>query len=107
MAGNDSDVTRIAGKEGRMDLGGKSKGNLAKRFITKICVFIIAVVVWAVGVPLGSGYAGDDPMVEAGVLKLLERKKAPDFSLEDPDGNRVKLSEFRGKIVLLDFWATW
>ena len=91
-----------------MGLGGKSKGDLAKRFMTKrIRIFTIAVVVWAVGLPLGSGYAGDDPMAEAGVLKLLERKKAPDFSLEDPDGNRVKLTEFRGKIVLLDFWATW
>ncbi len=107
MAGDDSDVTRVTGKEGRMDLGGKSKGNLAKGFITKICFFTIVVGVWAVGVPLGSGYAGDDPMKEAGVLRLLETKKAPDFSLEYLDGNQVKLEEFKGKLVLLVFWATW
>lgn len=32
---------------------------------------------------------------------------APDFTLEDLDGNSVSLVELRGKIVILDFWATW
>lgn len=34
-------------------------------------------------------------------------KEAPDFVLEDLDGTPVRLSELRGKVVLLDFWATW
>jgi peroxiredoxin len=32
---------------------------------------------------------------------------APDFSLEDPRGNLLKLRDLRGKVVLLNFWATW
>lgn len=32
---------------------------------------------------------------------------APDFALELFDGNTVRLSEFRGKTVMLDFWASW
>lgn len=32
---------------------------------------------------------------------------APDFELEKLDGSTVKLSELRGKVVLIDFWATW
>jgi len=32
---------------------------------------------------------------------------APEFSIESPDGTYFKLSDFRGKIVLLDFWASW
>ena len=32
---------------------------------------------------------------------------APDFSLNDINGKTVKLSDFRGKITLIDFWASW
>jgi thiol-disulfide isomerase/thioredoxin len=32
---------------------------------------------------------------------------APSFSLEDRGGRRVSLSDFRDRVVLLDFWATW
>ena len=32
---------------------------------------------------------------------------APDFTLRDLNGDNVSLKKYRGKIVLLDFWATW
>jgi cytochrome c biogenesis protein CcmG/thiol:disulfide interchange protein DsbE len=32
---------------------------------------------------------------------------APEFVAQDLDGNEVKLSDFRGKFVVLNFWATW
>lgn len=32
---------------------------------------------------------------------------APDFALQATDGTSVKLSSYAGKVVLLDFWATW
>ena len=31
----------------------------------------------------------------------------PDFALPDPNGKKVSLSSFRGKYVLIDFWASW
>ncbi|MCW3116551.1 MAG: hypothetical protein JWM28_633 [Chitinophagaceae bacterium] len=34
-------------------------------------------------------------------------KTAPDFALPDVNGNEVKLSSYRGKFVLVDFWASW
>jgi peroxiredoxin len=40
-------------------------------------------------------------------IALDDRKAAPDFTLTDSAGRAVRLSDFRGKAVLLNFWATW
>lgn len=38
---------------------------------------------------------------------LKDRRPAPDFALKDAGGQSVKLSDFKGKVVVLNFWATW
>jgi len=40
-------------------------------------------------------------------VKADDRRMAPDLVLDDASGHPVRLSEFRGKVVLLNFWATW
>ncbi len=55
----------------------------------------------------GPLYAADDPLAAAGILKGRGKMIAPSFELEDLAGKRVKLEDFRGNVVLLDFWATW
>lgn len=43
-----------------------------------------------------------------GVLKPAnERKAAPELGLEDSVGKQANLRDYRGKVVVLDFWATW
>jgi thiol-disulfide isomerase/thioredoxin len=39
--------------------------------------------------------------------KVKEYPNAPEFSLYDLNGNLVKLSDHKGKVVIIDFWATW
>ena len=40
-------------------------------------------------------------------LKLQPGQSAPNFTLDDLDGKPVSLSQFKGQVVLLDFWASW
>ena len=55
---------------------------------------------------LGSAAAPDIlPVAERNVVKLGE--PAPNFQLRDLNGRLVTLSDLRGKVVLLNFWATW
>jgi len=41
------------------------------------------------------------------IQRLSEKVFAPDFTLEDLNGRRVRLEDLRGKVVFLNFWATW
>jgi thiol-disulfide isomerase/thioredoxin len=53
-----------------------------------------------------SGYLSGDLPTEPTPLHS-QALAAPDFALLDLDGNSRRLSSFRGKVVLLNFWATW
>ena len=35
------------------------------------------------------------------------QSEAPNFSIDNPEGISFQLSDFKGKVVLLDFWASW
>lgn len=45
--------------------------------------------------------------IKKNVAKSIVSEPAPDFAIKDIDGNTVKLSDLRGKVVIIDFWATW
>ncbi|MGC3957250.1 MAG: redoxin domain-containing protein [Verrucomicrobiota bacterium] len=65
-----------------------------------------------VEVPDSPGGRSDEPY-DLGTIKLTARtvmkagKVAPEFSVKTIDDQPLKLSDFKGKYVLLDFWATW
>lgn len=61
-----------------------------------LAAFIIATFLFTAYLPAQS----DGP-------KALEGKPAPDISLTTLDGKSVKLSEQKGSVVVMDFWATW
>lgn len=69
---------------------------------------MLAVVFFLAGGLLHAQPAGA-PDYKA-IPKLQELKDlgpAPDFTLTNPDGRKVSLKDFRGKVVFLNFWATW
>src|SRR5262245_20265417 len=55
----------------------------------------------------GATAVADPPAVRAALQSAKERQPAPDFALQDASGTTVSLKDYRGKVVLLDFWATW
>jgi cytochrome c biogenesis protein CcmG/thiol:disulfide interchange protein DsbE len=57
----------------------------------------------AAGILMASEPAG----APAALQPAARRKPAPEFALQDSSGKTVSLKDYRGKVVLLDFWATW
>ena len=55
----------------------------------------------------GSEYVNQIESMISRMEKVQVGSFAPDFTLPDVDGNPVSLSSFRGKYVLVDFWAAW
>jgi thiol-disulfide isomerase/thioredoxin len=56
--------------------------------------------------PLGTVFAA--MMIAFSPASVLRQEtKAPQFELKDLDGRTVRLSDYQGKVVLINFWATW
>ena len=51
--------------------------------------------------------SGQGEIINSGEAGTRVGDTAPDFTLTDLDGNQVSLSDLRGKVVFLNFWATW
>jgi len=63
----------------------------------------LAAIILVAGLMVSCGGADEAATATAG----KGRKAAPDFSLPDIDGKTHRLSDYRGKVVVVNFWDTW
>lgn len=68
----------------------------------------VTTIVAALGL-LWSGKAADarEHLLEAMGMAKVPSKAAPNFTLSSTDGQQISLQQYRGKVVFLNFWATW
>ena len=78
-------------------------GNIEKRFPENSLVHSLGARLTEIEQQAGAAGGGDEENMTA--VKVGDM--APDFSLPDPSGKKISLSSFRGKYVLVDFWASW
>jgi peroxiredoxin len=72
-----------------------------------ISLVLAAMFFWLTAMGPGSTSGDEKRPYSPNEINKLDRQKAPDFTLKDLKGNPVTLSSLRGKVVLLNFWATW
>jgi peroxiredoxin len=77
------------------------KRNLA---VVAVVGAALAIMLWA-GIHQARSRAANGP--DRNFIAAAKGKVAPEFELKDLQGNTVHLSDYRGKAVLLNFWATW
>ena len=66
--------------------------------------FGISLILPAGDFPL---WGGEDHLAKFGVNKLDKKIDAPEFTLLDLNGRKRSLSDFQGRFIMLNFWATW
>lgn len=69
-------------------------------------VLLLAVMLVGCG-PGGGERSGDEKRDENIPVGTEIGQRAPDIVLENPEGDKLSLSDLRGKVVLVDFWASW
>jgi peroxiredoxin len=68
--------------------------------IAVACVAVGGYLLWPVALHHTAQAIRESREIKAG-------GKPPDFTLKDANGKRLRLSDFKGKVVVLNFWATW
>ena len=74
-----------------------------KTILCCLCVILILLVCLSFTAEGGE----DEFYSKIKINPIKGNKKAPDFSLKDLNGRAVEIKQFKGKVIFLNFWATW
>lgn len=77
-----------------------SKGEIVRHIARTASLFVLTLLIAGCS-------SSPEQVVDAAGKDTKGRKQAPNFTLKDADGRNVSLSDYKGKVVLLNFWATW
>ncbi|MBI3485261.1 MAG: TlpA family protein disulfide reductase [Acidobacteria bacterium] len=72
-----------------------------------LLLVLAAVALIATGVAVDKRWMDRKGAKPSGAAKAANLPDAPNFTLKDLQGNDVSLEQLRGKVVLVNFWATW
>ncbi|HET7875589.1 MAG TPA: TlpA disulfide reductase family protein [Methylomirabilota bacterium] len=67
----------------------------------------IGLALLAAALLLPAAASAQDPAAALALIKPTPIRPAKDFQVATPDKKQVRLSDFKGKVVFLNFWATW
>lgn len=77
----------------------RSRGAATSAVLLVVGLLLLIAGGWLVIKTLQTG-AGETPETQGG-------PPAPDFNLQNLDGGRIRLADYSGQVVVVDFWATW
>ncbi|NLA75441.1 MAG: TlpA family protein disulfide reductase, partial [Deltaproteobacteria bacterium] len=79
-------------------------GPTKKKSLSKILFILLAVIAFVFFILLQNR---TPQSFESNIFHTPDGPPAPDFTLPDLDGRMVSLSSFKGKVVIVNIWATW
>ena len=88
-------------------LGSRRRGSRGLGFALLATLIVLGAVMALLVPPKRVVFGSAISSEYAAVAPGSDSTKAPDFSVKGLDGTEVKLSAYRGKVVMVNFWATW
>jgi cytochrome oxidase Cu insertion factor (SCO1/SenC/PrrC family) len=79
-----------------------NRGGITMKRLAMFVFLLVILLSWKI-----PGSSAQTQFMEAGVEKFRVPVEAPDFTLQEIGGGKVSLKELRGKIILLNFFASW
>jgi cytochrome c biogenesis protein CcmG, thiol:disulfide interchange protein DsbE len=78
---------------------------VAAVYTCRVKLLLLALSI--LGVTATAATAAEDPAAALSLMKPKPTQQAKNFQLSMPDNRPVSLADFKGKVVFLNFWATW